>query len=116
MNSLMVIQPYKTAPGAAWVFDDPRVELEQEPFVCGMGEIIDAAVAHIPNAEDGFTAIFSPAPFPGVSLTMERQETEHGGTWYKDQDGRRGWLCPALFLYLPVAPEFLYVAVEPLRL
>ena len=48
-----------------WVFDDPRVGLVQEPFVAGADTMIDRVVADIPDAERGFTMIFSTTPFPG---------------------------------------------------
>ena len=32
-NQISIIAPYWVEDLAAWVFDDPRVGLEQEPFV-----------------------------------------------------------------------------------
>ncbi|MFZ0149939.1 MAG: hypothetical protein WBX95_09625 [Xanthobacteraceae bacterium] len=63
MNAINVIAPYKHH--GQWVFDDPRVGLSQEPFVAGADTWIDRVVADIPDAERGFTLIFSGAPFPG---------------------------------------------------
>jgi hypothetical protein len=63
MNAINVIAPYKHH--GQWVFDDPRVGLSQEPFVAGADTWIDHVVADIPNAERGFTLIFSSTPFPG---------------------------------------------------
>ena len=40
-NALFVIEPYQW--NGIWVFDDPRVGLQQEPFVSGMPEIIELA-------------------------------------------------------------------------
>ena len=48
-----------------WVFDDPRVGLNQEPFVSGADAMIDRVVADVPNADSGFTLVFSSTPFPG---------------------------------------------------
>jgi len=62
MNAINVISPYRYLD--MWVFDDPRVGLSQEPFVAGADTMIDRVVADIPNAEQGFTMIFSAAPFP----------------------------------------------------
>ena len=59
MNAISVIAPYKHH--GMWVFDDPRVGLVQEPFVAGADTMIDRVVADIPDAERGFTLIFSPA-------------------------------------------------------
>jgi hypothetical protein len=60
MNAINVIAPYKHL--GMWVFDDPRVGLNQEPFVAGADAMIDRVVADIPNAEHGFTLIFAAAP------------------------------------------------------
>ena len=57
MNAINVISPYKHH--GMWVFDDPRVGLVQEPFVAGADTWIDRVVADIPDAEQGFTLIFS---------------------------------------------------------
>jgi hypothetical protein len=58
-NSILVIAPYHYA--GTWVFDDPRVGLQAEPFVSGIPELIDKLVADaaISNAHDGFRLIFS---------------------------------------------------------
>jgi hypothetical protein len=64
MNALMIIAPYKYQ--GTWVFDDPAVGLSREPFISGIDTMIDKAVANIPNAEQGFRAIFSVGPFPGA--------------------------------------------------
>jgi hypothetical protein len=66
MNAINVIAPYKWH--GMWVFDDPRVGLIQEPFVAGADTMIDRVVADIPDAEHGFTLIFSTTPFPGYQL------------------------------------------------
>jgi len=63
MNSIMVIHPYKSEE--MWVFDDEKVGLLKEPFVAGADRIIDQMVANIPNAEAGFSLLFSARPFPG---------------------------------------------------
>lgn len=108
MNSILAIHPRKER--GVWIFDDSSVALVREPFVAGMGEIIDDLVTSIPNAESGVTVLFSAQPFPSMQLQLSRLHTEHGGTWYQaNTTGRVGWLCPALFLYFKSAPERLYV-------
>ena len=64
-NALFVIAPYRYS--GMWVFDDPNVGLVKEPFVSGIDTIIDRVVAaqKIPDAENGFTVVFSANPFPG---------------------------------------------------
>jgi hypothetical protein len=55
----------KSPRSRRWVFDDPRVGLNQEPFVSGADAMIDRVVADVPNADSGFTLVFSSTPFPG---------------------------------------------------
>lgn len=80
MNAITVIAPYKHH--AMWVFDDPRVGLVQEPFVAGADIMIDRVVADIPDAEHGFTLIFSSTPFPGHQYRLDWQRAEGGGNWH----------------------------------
>jgi hypothetical protein len=112
MNALMVIFPYKYQ--GTWVFDDEGVGLFREPFIAGIDTMIDKAVANIPNAEQGFRAIFSAAPFPGVNFRLQWRRPESGGNWYyNDEFKMEGWLCPALLKYFPTPPPEIYVKVEP---
>lgn len=111
-NQIMVIAPYWHH--GTWVFDDPAVDLRQEPFVSGVPEMIDDLVADIPNARDGFRLLFSAGPFPGFhrKLTWVRKEME--GNWYFDAEtNSEGWLCPAMFKYFDEAPSELFVKAEP---
>jgi hypothetical protein len=113
MNSLMVIAPYKW--NGMWVFDDPAVGLNKEPFVAGIDTIIDKITADIPHAERGFRAVFSAQPFPGYAEKLEWRREESGGNWYYSPRFKmEGWLCPALFKYFPKAPQAIYVKPEPL--
>jgi uncharacterized protein DUF6717 len=114
MNSLLVIMPYKYE--GTWVFDDPAVGLTREPFVAGIDTMIDKMVVNIPNAERGFRAIFSAAPFAGAQTKLEWRRDESGGNWYyNDRFRMEGWLCPALFKYFSIAPPEIYVKVEELK-
>jgi hypothetical protein len=112
MNSLFAIAPYKFE--GMWVFDDPRVDLYQEPFVSGADTIIDALTADIPAAAEGFKMIFSQQGFPGFTAHFVWDREEYGGNWYRwPERGMEGWLCPALFKYFEKAPRELYVKVSP---
>ena len=79
MNALMVIAPYRYQ--GAWVFDDPATGLAREPFIAGIDTMIDRAVAKIPNAEQGFRAIFSAQQFPGFDFRLQWRRAESGGNW-----------------------------------
>ena len=107
MNAIRVIHPYKYE--GMWVFDDEKVGLVQEPFVSGADVIIDRMVAELPDAEAGFSLIFSDRPFPGFQAEFEWRREEFEGNWYFCQQlGMEGWLCPALFKYFEAAPANLY--------
>jgi hypothetical protein len=112
MNAINIINPYKHF--GMWVFDDPRVGLVQEPFVAGADIMIDRVVADIPNAERGFTLIFSGTPFPGHQYRLDwlRAEDDGGNWYYSEEFGMEGWLCPALFKYFEQAPKHLYVQTK----
>jgi hypothetical protein len=107
MNSIVAIHPYKYE--GMWVFDDPAVGLVQEPFVSGADTIIDHLVKDIPNADRGFTLLFSSQAFPGYQVEFEWARAELSGNWYRStQLGMEGWLCPALLKYFESAPQKLY--------
>jgi Uma2 family endonuclease len=103
----MVIHPYKYEN--MWVFDDENVGLLQEPFVAGADTIIEQMVAQIPNAELGFSLLFSADPFPGYQAKFEWRREEYSGNWYYTSElDQEGWLCPALFKYFDKAPKEFY--------
>lgn len=107
MNAIIAIHPYKYH--GTWVFDDPGVGLRQEPFVSGADAIIERMVTNIPNAESGFTLLFSAGPFPGHQTHFEWRRKELGGNWYYSPQLRmEGWLCPALFKYFDSVPKRIY--------
>lgn len=112
-NQILVVEPYRHA--GTWVFDDPRVGLQREPFVRGIPEMIDRLVSDLPGAERGFRLLFSAGSFPGHQLRLRRVRSEFGGAWYEAEDYRmEGWLCPALFRYFEEAPAELYARAEAL--
>ena len=112
-NAICVIRPYRYS--GTWVFDDPEVGLQREPFVSGIPEMIDRLVRHIPDATGGFRLLFSASAFPGYQAAFERVRGDMGGTWYRNRDepAQEGWLCPALFKYFAEAPEVIYAKAEP---
>jgi hypothetical protein len=117
VNAIIAIHPYKA--DGLWVFDDPGVGLRREPFVSGADLIIDRLAASLPDAERGFTLIFSAQPFPGFQQEFQWRRAEMGGNWYYSPTlDMEGWLCPALFKYFDAAPPRIYAqfkAREPIR-
>jgi hypothetical protein len=112
MTEPMTIQPYWN--NATWVFDDPAVDLVQEPFVKGAPVIIDELVSGIINARAGVRLVFSDSPFVGFQRSLTLKREEDGGAWYGlDHSPLEGWLCPMLFRYFSHAPIKLYVRAEP---
>jgi hypothetical protein len=111
-NAIVVIFPYRLH--GTWVFDDPTTGLVQEPFVAGIPEIIDRAVANIPDAGKGFKLTFSARPFPGYQIVLNWVREEFDGNWYRvEGTTSEGWLCPALLKYFATAPQRIYCAAAP---
>jgi hypothetical protein len=111
MNVINVIAPYRYLD--MWVFDDPRVGLEAEPFVGGADLMIDEITSHIPNAAGGFIMVFSQAPFPDHQFRLEwRKEDRGGNVYYSQALDLEGWLCPALLRYFEDKPTEIYVQVK----
>lgn len=109
-NSIFVIKPYKWEN--LWVFDDPAVGLVKEPFVGGADTMIDVATAHIPNAAQGFVAVFSAGYFPDAQIVLNWVREEGGGNVYRwDEKGMDGWLCPAMLKYFDQPPAKMFVQV-----
>lgn len=106
-----------------WVFDDPRVELDKEPFVMGMDDIIDFLTKL--NGVDpkvGFTAEFSDEEIEHTpdtkndSIYRLRKLEDHPddfGAWYElDMAGvlkMKGWLCPATLFYFAKHPQNIWL-------
>jgi len=110
-NSIFVIRPYKWE--GMWVFDDSDVGLVREPFVGGADRMIDRATNKIPNAHQGFLAVFSASYFPDAQIVLEWVREEGGGNVYRwPEQGMEGWLCPALLRYFSEPPEKLYIQVK----
>ena len=88
--------------------------LRQEPFVSGEDATIDRLVKEIPNAELGFTLVFSARLVPGYQVEFEWRREEFGGNWYSCSVlEMEGWLCPALFKYFDSAPKMIYAQFLP---
>lgn len=113
-NQIMVIFPYLYE--GTWVFDDPEKNLEKEPFVCGIPEMINIMTKNIANAKYGFKMLFSFAPFPGYQAELVYSREEYGGNWYYwEKYNLEGWLCPAMFKYFENTPNKIYCKAEKIE-
>jgi hypothetical protein len=100
------------SPGAVTCGSE-KLRFRIASFVSGADTWIDRVVADIPNAENGFTLIFSSTPFPGHQYRLDWRRAESGGNWYYSADlDMEGWLCPALFRYFSDAPASLYAQIK----
>ena len=107
MNAIFAIHPYKHQ--GIWVFDDPAVGLTREPFISGADEIIEHMVRGMPNAERGFTLVFSSEPFPGYEAEFVWSHADMSGNWYRSPAlGMEGWLYSALLKYFESPPHRIY--------
>jgi hypothetical protein len=111
-NSIFVITPYVYQ--GAWVFNDPSVGLEREPFVYGMDLMLDHMVEDWQEeAWKGFRLYFSRTETPKSEYHLKAMQPEEGGMWYREVNTRMGgWLCPATLLYFGEFPEELFVWAE----
>jgi hypothetical protein len=105
--------------GGEWVFDDPRYEVENEPFVKGANVLLEAILQHaginLASAKDsGFRLKFSSKFFTGAHDIWSLRSFEAGGTWYASAltGGQLGWLCEVLTRYFGSSPEYLYIAAS----
>jgi hypothetical protein len=110
MNSINVIHPY--FENGYWVFDDPAKDLEKEPFISGIPEIIESILPA--NYRGKFSIVFSKNAFPGYNFKLSRLYEEADGYWYRLGE-QSGWLCPAMFKYFDKAPEEIYFKVEGIQ-
>jgi uncharacterized protein DUF6717 len=108
LRTINVIAPYRIH--GAWVFDDPRVGLAQEPVINGADTLIDRAVANILGADRGFFLIFSGLPFPGNVIRLIWGHCDMDGNWYHAEGlDHEAWLCPALLNYFDDVPKTMYL-------
>lgn len=113
MNAIRVIKPYQYE--GLWVFDDPAQGLDKEALIGGTDVILEKATAHIPNAKDGFLALFSDQPFPGAQLQLDWTREHMSGNMYRLLGTElEGWLCPALLKYFAAPPKQIFVEVRAL--
>lgn len=112
-NSIMTIKPYKE--NSVWVFDEEKFNIQKEPFVCGMNEIIDEILKQNydkENPDNGFNCVFSNNMFPDYQEKLTFIKEEMGGAWYiHEKTNMKGWLCPVLYTYFEKSPKEIFIKV-----
>jgi hypothetical protein len=102
-NSILTIHAYKYYD--QWVFDDERVGLDKEAFVAGADTLLDELTGNGNTA----TVVFSANKFPTADVELKLLRTDSiGSTYWCDLFQHEVWLCPALFLYYPKAPQTIF--------
>jgi hypothetical protein len=109
-NQINVIHPFKK--NNVWVFNDPEVNLYEEPFVSNVNPLIDTVVTG-----DSFTAFISHSFIPNAQIVLEQVlDSDHsdiGDGWYQMQGtGLVCWLCPATLKYFKDYPDMIYVRIK----
>ena len=109
MNAVYTVYPTRNKFGI-WAFDDIDRGLKQEPLVGNVNLIVDAMAKDSGfSLEEQIPLMFSPFPMQNFQVELDMLETSEGGTfYYSSQYDLTIWLCPALFKYLPKAPDKLY--------
>ena len=113
-SSLRVIAPFRYE--GMWVFDDPDIGLDKEPFVEGSDTMLDWLARDIADAGTGFLLSFAPAPFPGYQEVIHWMEEEYCSHWYCLEEPQiRSCLGSVLLKYFDPAPDELYIMAEAKR-
>lgn len=102
-----------------WMFNDPRRDIYEEPFIAGADIMFDVMSKRIDRPEINFCFIlFANAPLPTCDVHAKHLKPDgYGGHVYcvkqfTDQlIGFEFWLCPALLKFFPEAPKDLFVKV-----
>lgn len=110
-NALMSIKIYRYCD--TWAFTDLNRDLKDEPFVCGMPEIIDYFIENFSDpAKETHRIIFAAQNFPYSHGKLIKGEMELGGAWYSYKNSMKGWLCPATLKFFKEHPDELYLKFE----
>ena len=106
-NSIFTIFPYKI--GNCWAFDDEKVGLHAEALVAGADSLLDI----LGKGRTEVAVVFSASEFPSYDVKLDLVNTSPTGSNYIYKELNHAlWLCPALFLYLPIAPQELYIQIK----
>jgi hypothetical protein len=112
----MIHEIYPRRYRGHWLFDDPRHNIVDEEFVCGMDTILDIMCAKKRQLSRGVRLLFSNQEIPG-SMRLDWRREDAGGDWYiANKIQITGWCCPTLRKYFPEgAPKELYLKISFLK-
>jgi hypothetical protein len=122
-NSMLTLEIYWYAN--SWCFNDEAKDLQQEPFVFGMSEIIDHVIEQTELGDcETYEVLFSAQAFPRAQGFLQYEYAELDGVWYtlqedpenlkslQDADVMTGWLCPATLKYFRTHPKRIYYKIK----
>jgi hypothetical protein len=105
-NIINVIHPYLSE--GAWVFDDPEIDVYNQPVICGIPGILHK----VARGNKKFTLILSKSPFPEHTAILIKLTDEAPG-WYKFKGTNiKGWLCNAYLKYFSEFPNEIYIKID----
>jgi hypothetical protein len=108
-----------------WSFHTPVLQYPQLPvrniFQNSLVSGIDAMLEETAARHGKFDVLFSDEELSIEHWQMQRlawvrgdrNDPSGGGNWYKNYEGRAGWLCSVLFDYFSPCPEVLYIYIVP---
>ncbi|MEY5049175.1 MAG: hypothetical protein RLZZ175_2534 [Bacteroidota bacterium] len=107
-----LIKPYRQLN--TWMFDDESRNIEQEPFVVGIPEMIDTVLALKSIKAKQFSMQFSENEIINSDLVLEIDYEVSDGAWYKIHNNPevKGWLCPVIHKYFNTVPEKIFIQIN----
>ena len=116
-NALFALSAY--FKDGLWMFDDPLLDIYEEPFVAGADMMFDVMSGRINNPKiHQCSIVFAATPIPNsdVHVVLSRPDGWDGHFYIVRQfidelAGFEFWLCPALLAFLPEAPQEIFVKV-----
>ena len=103
MNTL-----YPYLSDGSWIFDDPKMDIHNQPLICGIPGIINKVM----KGAKRFTVHISKSPFADYNTVLIKLKDADEG-WYRFKDSDiKGWLCPAFLKYFSEYPDEIYLKFD----
>ena len=116
-NALHQLTAYRK--DGLWMFDDPRKNIFEEPFVAGADIMFDDMSGRNKDTRiNRCQVVFASTPIPETDVHVELSRSDgFDGHFYvvkssfSQSVGFEFWLCPALLAFFPKAPKNIFVKV-----